>query len=501
MNSDHRASAKQRTLTALLFLSCLLTSGAETTFVVRPLSLKDCIQIALEHNLDVKIERFTPEIARYDLNLAYAYYEPVFGGSAIHRFGFEHARADSTNRVGITTRSNEFVAGIKGALPTGLSYELGGDFSNTRTSSFSGGTEDSLGSASIELRQPLLKDFGIDATRLNIQVNKKLLSISRLSLRQQIMNTVTSVELAYYDLKLARQNVRVQEQALKLAEELLSANRHRVEEGVLAPLDEKQAESQVASQRAILLVAQRLLAAQQNVLKGLLSDKMSEWKDVLVEPTDAMSAPPTDLNRQSSWQKGLTLRPDILQARLDLERLGYVLKFSRNQLYPQLDLVGSYGFSGAEREYGGVFGDIRRGDSPFYSYGVVVSIPLGNSTARNNYKISKAEQQQALVKLQRLEQNIMLQIEDTVRLAQTNFERVGATKEARQFAEAALEAEQAKLENGKSTSFFVLQLQRDLTAARSAEIQALAEYNKALAQLALREGSVFERNNLNLKAK
>ena len=81
MNSDHRALAKQRTLTALLFLSCLLTSGAETTFVVRPLSLKDCIQIALEHNLDVKIERFTPEIARYDLNLAYAYYEPVFGGS------------------------------------------------------------------------------------------------------------------------------------------------------------------------------------------------------------------------------------------------------------------------------------------------------------------------------------------------------------------------------------------------------------------------------------
>ena len=315
------------------------------------------------------------------------------------------------------------------------------------------------------------------------------------------MNTVTSVELAYYDLKLARQNVRVQEQALKLAEELLSANRHRVEEGVLAPLDEKQAESQVASQRAILLVAQRLLAAQQNALKGLLSDKMSEWKDVLVEPTDEMSAPPTDLNRQSSWQKGLTLRPDLLQARLDLERRGFVLKFNRNQLYPQLDLVGSYGFSGAEREYSGVFGDIRRGDSPNYSYGVVVSIPLGNSTARNNYRISKAEQQQALVRLQRLEQNIMLQIEDTVRLAKTNFERVGATKEARQFAEAALQAEQTKLENGKSTSFFVLQLQRDVTGARTAEIQALADYNKALAQLALREGSVFERNNLNLTIK
>ena len=93
----------------------------------------------------------------------------------------------------------------------------------------------------------------------------------------------------------------------------------------------------------------------------------------------------------------------------------------------------------------------------------------------------------------------MLQIEDAVDLAQTNFERVGTTREARLFAAAALDAEQTKLENGKSTSFFVLQLQRDLTSARSAEIQALADYNKALAQLALSEGSVFERDNLDLQ--
>ena len=499
MNSHHCGLANPRTLIALLFLFGLLASGAETHSVVRSLSLNDCIQIALEHNLDVKIERFTPQIARYDLNLAYAYYEPVFGGSTLHQFGFDHARADSTLRDDITTRSDEFVAGISGVLPTGLTYKLGGEVSNTRSPNDSGRTEHSLGSASIELRQPLLRNFRIDAARLNIQVSKKLLGISQLSLRQQIMNTVTSVELAYYDLKLSRQNVRVQEQALELAKELLSANRHRVAEGVLAPLDEKQAQSQIASQRAILLVAQRLLAAQQNVLKGLLSDRMSEWKDVLIEPTDEMSVPHTDLNRQSSWQKGLTLRPDLLQAQLDLERLGYILKFNRNQLYPQLDLVGSYGLGGTEREYGGVFREIRSGDRPFYSFGAVVSIPLGNSAARSNYRISKAEQQQALVKLQRLEQSIMLQIEDTVRLAQTNFERVGATKEAREFAEAALEAEQTKLENGKSTSFIVLQLQRDLTAARSTEIQAVADYNKALAQLALSEGSVLQRNKLSLK--
>jgi len=487
-------------LVAVLTLALGVSSHAQTGFRVRPLSLKDCIQIALEHNLDVKIERFTPELARYDLDLAKARFEPVFGGSGIHHHGFQNAREDSTSLVGVTTNRDEFRTGIIGALPTGMSYELGGDISNTRTRGpFD--AEDSVGSASITLRQPLLRNSWIDEARLNILVSRKLLDISELSLRQQIMNTVTSVELAYYDLKLAQQNVGVQEEALKLAQELLDANKHRVEQGVLAPLDEKQAESQVAARRAVLLVAQNLLAAQQNVMKGLLSDNMAEWRDVLIEPVDEMSAPRAALDRQSSWRKGLAQRPDFLQAKLDIERLGYVLRYTRNQLYPQLDLVGSYGFSGTQREYSGALGDIRRGESPSYSYGAVVSIPLGNGTARNKYNISKAEQQQALVKLQQLEQSIMLQIEDAVKLAQTNFDRVGATREARQFADGALEAEQTKLENGRSTSFIVIQLQRDLTTARSAEVQALADYNKALAQLAIREGTVFEKHKLNVKTR
>ncbi|MCI0748241.1 MAG: TolC family protein [Verrucomicrobia subdivision 3 bacterium] len=471
-----------------------LTNGAQTNFTMRPLSLKDCIEIALKHNLEIKVQRYEPQIARLNVALAYADYEPTLASS-----GIRSKRTDagnSSNAVDTITKEETFNANIIGLLPTGLSYDLGGGISGNRGTDPNGRFESTSGEVSLELRQPLLRNSWIDITRLTIQTSKKLLKISELNLRQQIMATVTSVELAYYDLKLAQQNVSVQEQALKLAEELLSANRQRVEQGVLAPLDEKQAESQVAAQRAILLVAQRLLAAQQNVLKSLLSDDMSEWRDILIEPVDEMSASPAAVDREGSWTRGLTLRPDLLQARLEVERLGLVVKYNRNQLYPQLDLVGSYGFAGTEREYSGAFRNIGRANSPVYSYGAILSVPLGNRAARSNYRITKAEQQQALVELQQLEQNIMLQIEDVVNLARTNFERVGATHDARLFAESALEAEQSKLENGRSTSFFVLQLQRDLTAARTAEIQALADYNKALANLALREGTVFERNKI-----
>jgi outer membrane protein TolC len=102
------------------------------------------------------------------------------------------------------------------------------------------------------------------------------------------------------------------------------------------------------------------------------------------------------------------------------------------------------------------------------------------------------------LQLKQLQQRIMITIEDGIASAQTSFQRAQATREAREFAEAALDAEQKKLESGKSTSFEVLRLQRDLTTARSSEIRALADYNIALARLAQSEGSTLERRRVNV---
>jgi outer membrane protein TolC len=129
----------------------------------------------------------------------------------------------------------------------------------------------------------------------------------------------------------------------------------------------------------------------------------------------------------------------------------------------------------------------------------VLTVPLTFRSERSNYRLAKAAQKQALLRLKQLEQDIVLQINDAVKLAQRNYERVASARQAREFAEAALEAEQQKLESGKSTTFVVLELQTKLTRARSAEIQALADYNKSLADLYFREGTTLERNRIELK--
>ena len=116
-----------------------------------------------------------------------------------------------------------------------------------------------------------------------------------------------------------------------------------------------------------------------------------------------------------------------------------------------------------------------------------------------NLKAAKATAQQLILSYKQLEQTVMVAIDDAIKLLQSRFQQVEASRQARLFAQDALSAEQKKYENGKSTSFLVLQAQRDLTARRFEEIQALVDYNKALAGLAAAEGATLERHNLNLE--
>lgn len=474
----------------------------------RSLSLADCLQIALEHNLDVKIDRYGPEIARYNLTVAYATYDPVFDITGMHNYTQQPGGIDAQNRPfpGTSTHRDSFNAGLAGVLPTGLSYDLSGDVGDTSGENPqlanplnpSGYFENTSGNVSIRMRQPLLKNFWIDSPRLNIRVGKKQVEISELTLQQRVMNTVASIEVAYYELISAQESVKVQQQALTLAERLLLENKKRVEVGAMAPLDEKDAERQVATSRANLISVQNLLSTRQNALKSLLSDDYSEWHSVKIQPAETLSALPQTFDVQDSWQKGLTKRPEVLQAKVDLERKGLVLKFQRNQLYPQLDVIGSYGRAGSKSDYTGFFKDLWEDAGPFWSVGGVLQVPLGNRVARSNYRASQAEQEQLVLRLKKLEQSVMVQIDDAVKQAQSSLERVDATRSAREFAEKALEAEQKKLENGKSTSYFVLRLQNDLTLAQFNEISALADYNRALAQLSLSEGTSLERHRLTL---
>lgn len=490
-------------------LACPLILSAQTNDVqIRPLSLDECIYIALQHNLEVQIRRLDPEVAQYSLKASYGAYDPVLNMAGEHNFSSSPGGRDNQGREygGTETDANSFSFGMGGLLPWGTRYQVGGRGSDrygtapTQDGRLRFSSSD-LSGGLFEFGQPLLRGLLIDQPRLQILLNKKNLKISELDLRQQVLRTVTAVELAYYDLIFGQENIAVQQKALELADRLLSENRKRVEVGALAPLDEKQAESQAAASRADLLDAREGERRLQRLLKSLLSDDYYQWRNVVIKPREALTALPEKFDLQQSWRLGLTLRPDFLQQTLALEQQGYRIRYARDQLLPSIELVGGANLTASStRSLNDAFYQIRDAANPAWSVGGQFSYPLGNRAAKNNYLSAKVAREQLELRLRQLQQQILIEIEDAIGRAQTSYQQVQARREARIYAESALEAEQKKLENGKSTSFEVLRLQRDLTTARSLEIRELANYNNLLAQVAQAEGTTLERRRVSIEA-
>lgn len=499
----------------LILAAFTLTANSQQRITNRSLSLEECTRIALEHNLGIQISRLDPQLAQFTLSGSYADYDPRLSFGARHTYNLAPGGFDENGRPfqGTENEADSINSALTGLLPWGLNYNLG---MNANDSSFTQSLFDTNGvfigrSNPIEtttanagiftMSQPLLKNFWIDGTRLQIFLDKKQLKITELGLQDKVITAVTQVEEAYYNLIFQDENIKVQQKALELAERLVAENRRRVEVGALAPLDEKQAESQAAASRADLLDAQANRETAERVLKALLSDDYNEWMDVHIQPSEALLAIPQTLNLQDSWRKGLTQRPDLLQARITVEQQTRTVSYRKNQLYPQLDLVGSFGYSASDIEFSGALGQISSRGNPNYSYGVAVTLPLANTGARNSYKSAKVTKEQLQLQLRQVEQGALISIENSMANARISYERVSVTHQATLYADDALKAEQTKLEKGKSTSFVVLQLQSNLTAARSAEIRALADYNIALARLAQNEGSTLERRNIDLSVK
>jgi len=366
---------------------------------------------------------------------------------------------------------------------------------------YGAGFDQTGGSASLSVRQHLLQNFWNDTTRLTIRIKKNRLSYSELGLKWQIIQTITKLEEAYYDLIYNRENVIVQQKAVELAERLVAENKKKLEVGAMAPLDLESAESQAAQNRASLIKAQSQLATQERLVKQLMTDNFAAWADVILEPSGKLEAIHQVFDRQDCWKKGLTQRPDLLQAKLDVEKQGIQLKYDRNQLFPALDLVGTYGYNGSGKEFSDALYDIQQRNRRSYTYGGQLTIPLSNIAARNTVKSSKATLQQMVLTLKKAEQDIMVSLDNDIGTVQANYEQVLATRAARQYAESALNAEEMKLQNGKSTVYTVLQMQRDLTTDRGTEIQALDTFNQTISTLSQDEGSTLERLRIDWQAK
>jgi len=464
---------------------------------VMPLSVRDAIALALKGNLDIAVEGFNPQLRQQDLTSQQAVYDP----SAF----LELNRSDNRLPAGLNLLTGQrvlsdffdFNTGLRQTLPTGGTYELRFDnqYDHIPRTSPDMGYISKLG---ITLTQPLLKNFGIEANETNIRIASNNTGISQEQLRLRISNVVTSIKTGYFDLIFARQNLEVQRQSLQLAQNLKALNQARVRAGVAAPVEVTQAEAQEAAQVQNVINAEKAVQDAEDNLKVIMNLPVSGGWGQQIQPTDSPTFEIKSPNLEENIQKALENRYEYKSAKLDIDNKDLSARLARNQLMPDLSLVGSVFTNGFGTSYPKDMSNMGSGEFMSYTVGVILTVPLGNRAPQAAYIKAKLTEDQAKTSLKQLELQITQQVRQAVRQLEADAKRIDANRAARVLAEEQLRVETKRLEAGVSTTFNVLSFQRDLATAQANEIQSLTDYNKDLANLDNVTGAVLEANRIQL---
>lgn len=462
------------------------------------LSLRECIERALQNNLDISIERINPKIEDASVLAAYGDFDPHLSLNVLHSNIETPLFVVQTNNAASQTISTTITPRLSGKLPIGTQYGFAYNSAEQQTSPSFEDQYKAVGSISVT--QPMLRNFGLGPNLASLRIARKNTQVAYYTLVTKMTDTVNQVHKSYFDLIFSIENVKVQQESLELAKALLAENRKRLEVGMMSPIDVTQAESGVASQEEALIQAQQDIRNQANILRRLISSDVAPLLATRIIPVDTPTVEPVKVNVDESIKIGLQQRPEYLQQRHQIEANQIQLRFDRNQLFPQIDVTGSYGRAGLTKTFAGAFDQAASSQgSPQWTVGVVVDIPLGDLQARGNYRSSKLKVGQSILQLKNTEQNIIVDVDNTAAQVLTNLKRIDATAAARRLAEETLNAERKKLQAGTSTSYTVLQHQRDRTDARSKEIRAIADYNKSLADFYRAQGTLLQKDNIDVK--
>jgi outer membrane protein TolC len=465
------------------------------------LSLDEVVERALEHNVDIAVQRYNPEIAAENVVYAEGYYVP---------FVFANLDHSSTDTKGTSSLSGGDVINTKTQVwnfGAGLPVKTGGQFdltwnNNRRDSNNIFTSFNPIYNVfwSAQFTQPLLRNFKIDTPRRQLKLSKINRQLSDIDFRQSVINTVATAKLYYYDLIYAIDNLRAARDSLDLAKKLLEENEIRVKVGTMAPLDIVEARSEVAAREEAVIVAENLVADSQDLLKRVIfpENDPTMWATQIV-PTTSPVAEPVPVDLDAAVSNALEKRTDVVAARKALERSDLNVTYNNNQLLPSVDFVAGYGGSGAGGTeiirdppfggeivetipggYGDALGEAWGNDFPTWSVGVQFSYSIPNRSNKAAAAQAKLSREQALVSLRRLELQVAQEVRTAGRGVLSGFKRVASTQAARELMQERLDAEQKKFDAGMSTTFLVNQAQRDLANAEVSELQAIAEYRKSL---------------------
>jgi outer membrane protein TolC len=491
------------------------------------ISLQDAIDLALQNNLDISIQRYTPWIAEANILRTLSGGAPTastilplgnipsqnFDPQITSTFSLDNRvfpvnnplTAGSGTTTSSTTVSDLLTHTAIGNIQYSQGFHTGTAFSaainNTRASTTSGSVLFSPSVTSnfvLIASQQLLNGFGLLANEHYIRIAKINKSIADQTLQQQVITSVTAVGNAYWELVFARGNVDVAQHQIELANKLYSDNKKQVDIGTLAPLELVQAEAQVATANQTLIVDQTTVLQDQLTLLNLISKDPNSpaLRAVEIIPTDTADTAPPEVEKlplEDLIKEAVTKRPDVLQAGLAIKGDDINVKATKNALLPTLTLSGEYatsGLAGNNRPAAGCvpvppsttcqivsglpnsLDQIFTNAYPEYNAQITLTIPIRNRAAQANNVTALLNERQDETRRQQIVNNAAIDVHNAQILLEQARVTLAAAIKTRDLDQQTLDAEQKKYQLGASTLFNVVSDQNTLAAAASAEVRA-----------------------------
>ncbi|MEW5900163.1 MAG: TolC family protein [Acidobacteriota bacterium] len=508
-------------LLALLILLGPFSSWGQEKERVLPLTLEDTILRTLKNNYGVAIQILSPELSSLAVVQAKEKFLPSLG------FGFSDRSNQSAayswlDAAAETTITDyyDYDAQVQQLIPTGGTLTASLTSYRNKSNSRLQTVNPRYGSTlRFDFRQPLLRDFGLKMTRRDIIISQNNYDISETDLEKTIADVINTVEQAYWNLIYSIENLKVRQQSLKLAQDLLAKNQRAVEVGTMAPIEIVTAQAEVATREAEILSAEAQVKNNEDRLRTIINLPEAEMKLALpIRPLDMPKFEERKIDVDEALRLAMENRPELKSLRLGLENQDLNISYAKNQLLPRLDFSVSYyspGVSGDRLIYrpddplgdpiaiipGGSSGALK--DALSFKYknwavGLTLDFSLSSIFSRAAYAQARVQMEQSLLQIKNQEQIIYLEIRNGVREVETNYKTVQAYRVARELAERKLQATEEKLKVGLSTNFEVLTYQRDLSNARISELQSIVNYSISMANLEKAMGTNLKNRSISV---
>jgi len=460
------------------------------------LTIEDCVRRALDRGFGIEIQRFSPSMAQDSVDIARSSFVPVLSASSTKTHEND---AQTAKSLGSRSDDSSTKVGVSELLATGATVSISSTIARAVSNPASSSALYNPAYSSdltLSVSQPLLKGAGSAVTKAALNKAKIGLDRARLDFKAQALDIVQETETAYYNLVSAREQLKVYNASLELANRLLDEAREKKTVGTATDIDVLEAQVGVANARSNVIQSEKTVKDSADSLLALIGRFELDTQLGATRFEDFTGQTPVI---ESSYQLALRNQPDYLSSKLQLEQLKIAVASAKDGLKPTLNVEGALGFNGYRGSGEDSFNSAVNRDNNTWELGLTLSYPWGNVGNKATYRQSVSTLNQQALTVRQLEQSILVKVRSAVRAVETNVEKVKIAALAADYSSRQYDLERARFDAGLATSREVLQTQTNLEDARLSVLQARITLQTSISSLHRLEGSSLERYQIALQ--